>query len=165
MSLSPVRLNNKNNLTVQYSDQVGRKSKISAALAKRPPLLKEVMGFGARDNLALLSELQTSGTVCTAAFDVKKTGSKPNQSGAFGETRRRDRMWEWLYWLEKICLMLFYWSLWNELHVFIMKTLHCNTSSVWGQTDSKYQISLKNVIVAATLVFVMNNSHITNMVH
>lgn len=37
MSLSPVRLNNKNNLTVQYSDQVGRKSRISAALAEHPP--------------------------------------------------------------------------------------------------------------------------------
>lgn len=46
------------------------------------------MGFGAQDNSALLSELQTSGTVCTAAFDVEKRDESQIRAEPSGKLRR-----------------------------------------------------------------------------
>lgn len=128
--LSPVRLKKKN-----QSDHP--KSNILIKLAgkvrsQQPQLSVHSHLAGGGDGI------WCSGQLCSAfwAADFRnsvhssvwcgKTGWKPNQSGAFRETPQRDGMWEWLL-TAKICLMLFYWSLWNELHVFIMKTLHCMT--------------------------------------
>lgn len=139
--LSPVRLNNKNNLAirVQYSDQVGRKSKISAASAKRPlpPRWRRWWDLELRTTwLCFLScRLQEQ---CAQQRLMWKNGIKAKSEQSLrGNSAERQNVRVTVL-TAKICLMLFHWSLWNELHVFITKTLHCNTSSAWGQTDSEY---------------------------